>query len=193
MNAYGGGHSFFRQSIGGSWSSFFSNLNPKSADLIPDAYKCVFGKGGVAIFLTLMGREVMQFYNLGIGGGQHFFSYSEALSATTTPLHWNLWTVPLAIRHLEIMYHHILIYCMVTRILQKHLIITSLKWGSPSASDPRAKNTGQRATKGTVLTSQSLSTWCNCRRLGSTWGTWRWQDINVGNPLWWRALLLEPI
>ena len=57
------------------------------------------------------------------------------------------------------------------------------EWGSPSASDPRAKNTGQRATKGTVLTSQSLSPWCDCRRLGSTWASWRWQDINVGNPL----------
>ena len=44
-----------------------------------------------------------------------------------------------------------------------------LQWGSPSASDPRAKNTGQRATKGTVLTSQSLSPWCDYRRLGSTW------------------------
>ena len=64
------------------------------------------------------------------------------------------------------------------------------QWGSPSASDPRAKNTGQRATKGTVLTSQSLSPWCDCRRLGSTWASWRWQGINVGNPLWRRALLL---
>ena len=63
------------------------------------------------------------------------------------------------------------------------------KWGLPSASDPRAKNTGQRATKGTVLTSQSLSPWCDCRRLGSTLASWRWQDINVGNPLWRRALL----
>ena len=62
-------------------------------------------------------------------------------------------------------------------------------WGSPSASDPRAKNTGQRATKGTVLMSQRLSPWCDCRRLGSTWASWRWQDINVGNPLWRRALL----
>ena len=60
---------------------------------------------------------------------------------------------------------------------------SAMKWGSPSASDPRAKNTGQRATKGTVLTSQSLSPWCDCRRLGSTWASWRWQDINVGNPL----------
>ena len=58
-----------------------------------------------------------------------------------------------------------------------------MQWGSPSASDPRAKNTGQRATKGTVLTSQSLSPWCDCRRLGSTLTSWRWQDINVGNPL----------
>ena len=57
------------------------------------------------------------------------------------------------------------------------------QWGSPSASDPRAKNTGQRATKGTVLTSQSLLPWCDCRRLGSTLASWRWQDINVGNPL----------
>ena len=57
------------------------------------------------------------------------------------------------------------------------------QWDSPSAADPRAKNTGQRATKGTVLTSQSLSPWCDCRRLGSTLGSWRWQDINVGNPL----------
>ena len=69
-----------------------------------------------------------------------------------------------------------------------------VQWGSPSASDPRAKNTGQRATKGTVLTSQSLSPWCDCRRLGSTWASWRWQGINVGNPLWRRALLqvMEP-
>ena len=63
------------------------------------------------------------------------------------------------------------------------------KWGLPSASDPRAKNTGQRATKGTALTSQSLSPWCDCCRLGSTLTSWRWQDINVGNPLWWRTLL----
>ena len=40
-----------------------------------------------------------------------------------------------------------------------------------------------------VLTSQSLSPWCDCRRLGSTLGSWRWQDINVGNPLWRRTLL----
>ena len=65
----------------------------------------------------------------------------------------------------------------------------SQEWGSPSASDPRAKNTGQRATKETVLTSQSLSPWCDCRRLGSTLASWRWQDINVGNSLWRRALL----
>ena len=51
------------------------------------------------------------------------------------------------------------------------------QWGSPSASDPRAKNTGQRATKGTVLTSQSLPPWCDCRRLGSTLASWHWQDI----------------
>ena len=43
------------------------------------------------------------------------------------------------------------------------------EWGSPSASDPRAKNMGQRATKGTVLTSQSLSPLCDCRRLGARW------------------------
>ena len=62
------------------------------------------------------------------------------------------------------------------------------QWGSPSASDPRAKTTGQRATKGTVLTSRSLSLWCDCRRLGSTLASWRWQGINVGNPLWRRTL-----
>ena len=45
------------------------------------------------------------------------------------------------------------------------------------------KSTGQGATKGTVLTSQSLSHLCDCRRLGSTWASWRWQDINVGIPL----------
>ena len=67
------------------------------------------------------------------------------------------------------------------------------KWGSPSASDPRAKNTGQRVTKGTVLTWQSLSPWCDCRRSGSTWTSWRWQDINVRNPLWRRALLLAVV
>ena len=66
--------------------------------------------------------------------------------------------------------------------------VYNTQWGSPSASDPWAKNTGQRATKGTVLTSQSLSPWCDCRRLGSTLASWRWQDINVGNPLWRRAL-----
>ena len=37
--------------------------------------------------------------------------------------------------------------------------------------------------------SQSLSPWCDCRRLGSTLGSWRWQDINIGNPLWRWALL----
>ena len=66
--------------------------------------------------------------------------------------------------------------------------VLGILWGSPSASDPRAKNTGQRATKGTVLTSQSLSPWCDCRRSGSTLASWRWQDINVGNPLWRRVL-----
>ena len=66
---------------------------------------------------------------------------------------------------------------------------TKAQWGSPSASDPRAKNTGKRATKGTVLTPQSLSPWCDCRCLGSTLASWHWQDINVGNPLWLRALL----
>ena len=65
---------------------------------------------------------------------------------------------------------------------------TCAQWGWPSASDPRAKNTGQRATKGTVLTSQSLSPWCDCRRLGSALASWRWQDINVGNQLGRRAL-----
>ena len=36
--------------------SFFGNLKPKISRFnIPDAYKCVFGKGGVAIFLTLIG------------------------------------------------------------------------------------------------------------------------------------------
>ena len=38
-----------------------------------------------------------------------------------------------------------------------HPAALHVQWGSPSASDPRAKNTGQRATKATVLTSQSLS------------------------------------
>ena len=47
---------------------------------------------------------------------------------------------------------------------------------------------GQRATKGTVLTSQNLSPWCDCRCLGSTWASWRWQDINVGNLLWRQGL-----
>ena len=28
----------------------------------------------------------------------------------------------------------------------------------------------------------------DCRRLGSTLASWRWQGINVGNPLWRRAL-----
>ena len=42
--------------------------------------------GRYAIYLTLMGG-VMQFYHLGMGGGgQQFFSYSEALSATPPPL-----------------------------------------------------------------------------------------------------------
>ena len=71
---------------------------------------------------------------------------------------------------------------LLLSLLQKRFGVsdTVLKWltcGSPSASDPRAKNTGQRATKGTVLTSQSLSPWCDCRRLGSTWASWRWQGI----------------
>ena len=42
-------------------------------------------RGGYAIFLTLMGGGIMQFYHLGMGGGQCFFSYSEALSATPPP------------------------------------------------------------------------------------------------------------
>ena len=67
--------------------------------------------------------------------------------------------------------------------------IAVVKWDSPSVSDPRAKNTGQRATKGTVPTSPSWSPWCDCRRLGSTLASGRWQDINVGNPLWRWALL----
>ena len=37
---------------------------------------------------------------------------------------------------------------------------------------------------------RGLSPWCDCRRLGSTLGSWRWQDINVGNPLWRRTLLV---
>ena len=32
---------------------------------------------------------------------------------------------------------------------------------------------------------------CDCRRLGSTLASCRWQDTNVGNPLWRRALLLN--
>ena len=69
-----------------------------------------------------------------------------------------------------------------------HLVNIS-KWGSPSTSDPWAKNTGQRASKGTVLTSQSLSPWCDFRCLSSMLASWRWQDINVRNPLWRQALL----
>ena len=46
-------------------------------------YKCVFAKGGVCYFSHPDGG-VMQFYHLGIGGGSNFFfSYSEALSATS--------------------------------------------------------------------------------------------------------------
>ena len=45
----------------------------------------VFGKGGVCYFSHPDGGGVMQFYHLGIGRGQHFFSYSEALSATPPP------------------------------------------------------------------------------------------------------------
>ena len=79
---------------------------------------------------------------------------------------------------------------IMSLLVKKYVVLLSiLQWGSPSASDPRAKNTGQRATKGTVLTSQRLSPWCDCRRLGSTLASWRWQDINVGNPLRRRALL----
>ena len=74
--------------------------------------------------------------------------------------------------------------------LDGHFTTNLYQWGSPSASDPRAKNTGQRATKGTVLTSQRLSPWCDCHCLGSTLASWRWQDINVGNPLWRRTLLV---
>ena len=65
----------------------------------------------------------------------------------------------------------LLCICLVHCLVAHFCIVT--QWGSPSASDPRAKNTGQRATKGTVLTSQSLSPWCDCRRLGSTWASWR--------------------
>ena len=78
---------------------------------------------------------------------------------------------------------------VVTGVLSFWQVVA--QWGSPSASDPRAKNTGQRATQGTVLTSQSLSPWCDCRRLGSTLGSRRWQDINVGNPVWQWALFAE--
>ena len=38
--------------------------------------------------------------------------------------------------------------------------------------------------KGPCWRHRVLSPWCGCRRLGSTLGSWRWQDINVGNPLW---------
>ena len=57
------------------------------------------------------------------------------------------------------------------------------KWGSPSASDPRAKIRANVPRRGTVLTSQSLSSWYDCRRLGNTLASWRWQDMNIGNPL----------
>ena len=85
-------------------------------------------------------------------------------------------------------------YYMALRTKPSHqpfLIEQGVQWGSPSASDPRAKNAGQRATKGTMLTSQSLPPWCDCRPLGSTLASWRWQDINAGNPLWRRALFLR--
>ena len=47
----------------------------KSADLIPDVYKCLFGKGGVAIFLILMGGGSCNFiiYSRNRGGGNIFF------------------------------------------------------------------------------------------------------------------------
>ena len=82
------GGSFTFQTIDRGGGHEFSGIRiRKSADLIPDAYKCVFGKGAVAIFLTLMGGGgVMQFYHLGIERGQRFFSYSGALSATPPPL-----------------------------------------------------------------------------------------------------------
>ena len=44
--------------------------------------------------------------------------------------------------------------------------------------------------KGPCWRHKSLSPWCDCRRFGSTWASWRWQDINVGNPLGRRALLV---
>ena len=83
--------------------------------------------------------------------------------------------------------HHVGVYFTLRTTISVFLI--TQQWGLPSASDPRAKNMGQRATRGTVLTSPSLSPWCDCRRLGSTLASWRWQDINVGNLLWRRALL----
>ena len=96
MNAYRGGGSFTFQTINGGVMIFVSNPRGgswflsaiqirKSADLIPDAYKFWKREGMLLIFLTLMGG-VMQFYHLGIGGGHHFFSYSEALSAAPPPL-----------------------------------------------------------------------------------------------------------
>ena len=48
------------------------------------------------------------------------------------------------------------------------LATTEIAMGFAVRVRSRAKNTGQRATKGTVLTSQSLPPWCDCRRLCST-------------------------
>ena len=114
MNAYEGGHSLFRQSIGGG-HEFFRHYKSESADLIPDAdtffhYCCklVHGtvqktmlqhvqsdiihifvcveKGGYAIFLTLMGGGVMQFYHLGMGRSTFFFLLRGTVCHPPPPL-----------------------------------------------------------------------------------------------------------
>ena len=86
MAEYGGGHRFLMNAYRGEPFTFqtidrgrgvmsFSAIRiRKSADLIPDAYKCVFGKGeGACYFSRPDGGRVMQFYHLGIGGGSTFF------------------------------------------------------------------------------------------------------------------------
>ena len=77
--------SFTFQTIDRGGSRVFSAIRiRKSADLIPDAYKCVFGKGGVCYFSHPDGggHAILSSRNRGI---DFFFSYSEALSPTPPP------------------------------------------------------------------------------------------------------------
>ena len=91
MNAYGGVIHFFRQSIGRGHEFFSAIRIRKSADLIPDAYKCVFGKGGCYFsHPDGGGHAILSSRNRGV----NVFFLLRGAVCHPPPLRWNLWTVP---------------------------------------------------------------------------------------------------